>query len=214
MSDTASHVARALLDIGAVGFSPDQPLTFKSGIVSPVYVDNRRLPYWPDAWQVVIAGFQALIDEQAIAFDVLGGIETAGIPHSAALSFAMRRPSIFVRKQPKDHGTRSRVEGGAVTGKRILLVEDLVTTGGSSLSGVDALRAEGATVTDLLAIVSYDFAEAAQAFAAADVRLHTLTSFPVITREALATGRFDAATLDIVNDWLADPVGWNSRRAE
>lgn len=212
MSETASLVARALLEIGAVGFSPENPITFKSGIVSPVYVDNRRLPYWPDAWHVVIAGFEALIDQQAIAFDVLGGIETAGIPHSAALSYAMRRPSIFVRKQPKEHGTRSRVEGGPVTGKRVLLVEDLVTTGGSSLSGVAALRDEGATVTDLIAIVSYGFREATDAFAAADVRLHTLTTFQHIIAQALASGRFDSATLDIVNDWLSDPVGWAARR--
>lgn len=212
MSDTAARVARALLDIGAVGFTPDTPITFKSGIVSPVYVDNRRLPYWPDAWRVVIGGFEALIAERGIAFDVIGGIETAGIPHSAALSYALRRPSIFVRKQPKDHGTRSRVEGGSVANKRVLLVEDLVTTGGSSLSGVAALRDEGATVDDVIAIVSYDFAEAAAAFSGASVRLHTLTTFPHIIAEALATGRFDAATLDIVNDWLSDPVGWAARR--
>lgn len=212
MTNTASQVARALLEIGAVGFKPEAPITFKSGILSPVYVDNRRLPYWPDAWQTVISGFQALIAEQSIGFDVLAGIETAGIPHSAALSYAMRRSSIFVRKQPKEHGTRSRIEGGAVAGKTVLLVEDLVTTGGSSLSGVEALRAEGAVVTDLLAIVSYGFSEAVDAFAAAGVRLHTLTSFPVIQAEALNSGRFDATTVAIVEDWLADPVGWASRR--
>jgi orotate phosphoribosyltransferase len=212
MTNTASLVARALLDIGAVGFKPEAPITFKSGILSPVYVDNRRLPYWPDAWQTVISGFQTLISDQRIAFDVIAGIETAGIPHSAALSFAMQRPSIFVRKQPKEHGTRSRIEGGAVAGKTVLLIEDLVTTGGSSLSGVEALRAEGAVVTDLLAIVSYGFHEAVDAFASAGVRLHTLTSFPVIQAEALASGRFDAATVAIVEDWLADPVGWASRR--
>ena len=212
MSDTASLVARALLDIGAVGFTPEHPITFKSGILSPVYVDNRRLPYWPDAWAVVIDGFQALIAEQAIPFDVVAGIETAGIPHSAALSYAMRRPSVFVRKQPKEHGTRNRVEGGVVAGKRVLLVEDLVTTGGSSLSGVEALRAEGAVVTDLLSIVSYGFQEANDAFEGAGVRLHTLTSFPVIVAQALATGRFDASVTRVVDDWLADPAGWVTRR--
>ena len=212
MSDTASLVARALLDIGAVGFTPEHPITFKSGILSPVYVDNRRQPYWPDAWASVIDGFQALIAEQAIPFDVLAGIETAGIPHSAALSYAMRRPSVFVRKQPKEHGTRNRVEGGVVAGKRVLLVEDLVTTGGSSLSGVEALRAEGAVVTDLLSIVSYGFQEANDAFEGAGVRLHTLTSFPVIVAQALATGRFDASVTRVVDDWLADPAGWVTRR--
>ena len=212
MPDIAQLVARALLDIGAVGFTPDHPITFKSGILSPVYVDNRRLPYWPDAWAVVIDGFQALIAEQNIGFDVLAGIETGGIPHSAALSYAMRRPSVFVRKQPKDHGTRSRIEGGVVAGKRVLLIEDMVSTGGSSLSGVEALRAEGVLITDCLSIVSFGFQEATSAFAEAGVTLHTLTSFPVIVAQALATGRFDESITNVVNDWLADPVGWATRR--
>ena len=97
-------------------------------------------------------------------------------------------------------------------GKRVLLVEDLVTTGGSSLSGVEALRAEGAVVTDLLSIVSYGFQEANDAFEGAGVRLHTLTSFPVIVAQALATGRFDESVTRVVDDWLADPAGWVTRR--
>src|SRR5262245_26696238 len=174
--DTPTQIARILLEIGAVGFSPQQPVVFKSGLLSPVYVDNRRLPYWPAQWKVVLDGFQTLIRDTALPFDVIAGIETAGIPHSAALGYALEQPSVFVRKQAKDHGTRSRVEGGPVREKRVLLVEDLVTTGGSSLLGVEALRQDGAQVTDCLAIVSYGFRQATEAFQAADVRLHTLTS--------------------------------------
>ena len=105
------------------------------------------------------------------SFDVIGGIEAAGIPHSAALGFATAMPSIFIRKEAKEHGTKKRVEGGNVTGKRVLLVEDLVTTGMSSLSGVEALRAEGAIVEDCLAIISYGFPGRKEKFAAAGVTI-------------------------------------------
>ena len=212
MSTVAVEVARALIEIGAVGFSPDKPVTFKSGILSPVYVDNRRLPYWPAQWQTVIQGFHKAINDAQIAFDVIAGIETAGIPHSAALAYSLERPSVFVRKQAKDHGTRSRIEGGSVTGKRVLLVEDLVTTGGSSLSGVEALREDGAVVEDCLAIISYGFAEAAEAFAAAEVRLHTLTAFDVVLDQALEMERFGAREHEIITDWQRDPHGWADRQ--
>lgn len=205
-------VAEALLDIGAVGFRLEDPITFKSGIVSPVYCDNRTFPFWPAEWKKVLAGFAALIERDVIAFDVIGGIEAAGIPHSAALGYAMERPSVFIRKQAKEHGKKARIEGGDVSGKRVLLVEDLVTTGGSSLSGVQALREAGATVTDCLAIISYGFAEAREAFAKADVRLHTLTDFEAVLARALQRGLLDERGAAAVRDWMRDPHGWAARR--
>lgn len=211
-AETATVVAEALLAIGGVGFRIDDPLTFKSGIVSPVYCDNRTFPFWPAQWKHVIEGFAALLEREELGFDVIGGIEAAGIPHSAALGYAIERPSIFIRKQPKEHGKKARIEGGDVSGKRVVLVEDLVTTGGSSLSGVQALREAGATVTDCLAIISYGFREAQQAFAEAQVRLHTLTSFDAVLRSAIAGGTLDEARANNVRDWLADPRGWASRR--
>lgn len=201
------EAARALLEIGAVGFSPQQPITFKSGIRSPVYVDNRRLPFHPQHWRIIIDGFARLIEREGITFDVVAGIEAAGIPHSAALAYALGKPSVFVRKQPKEHGTRSRIEGGDVAGLRVLLVEDLVTTGGSSLSGAEALRQAGAVCENCLAIISYGFAEAKAAFESAAVRLHTLTAFEYVLREA--GDGFDTAP---VVDWLRDPHGWAERQ--
>lgn len=202
-------IADALLDIGAVGFTPDAPVTFKSGIVSPVYVDNRRLPFHPKEWQIVIDGFRMWIREHNIAFDVIAGIEAGGIPHSAALGYAMDKPSLFVRKQTKEHGKQQRVEGGDVDGKRVLLVEDLITTGGSSLSGVEALREAGAVVTDCIAIVSYEFAEAARAFDAVNMRLHVLAPFRVIAGRAHARGDFDDDTLATLHEWHNNPHGWS-----
>lgn len=204
-------IAQALLAIGAVGFRPDEPVQFKSGILSPVYVDNRRLPYHPEQWQTVITGFEQLIEQANIAFDVIAGVAVGGVPHSSALGYAMQKPSVFVRKEAKEHGKGQRVEGGNIAGKRVLLVEDLVTTGGSSLSGVDALRDAGAIVDDVLAIVSYGFAEAQENFDTAKVNLHTLTNFRVIMDAVLSQQMFDETQAAIINDWFDDPHGWASR---
>jgi len=211
LTDYAASVAQALLDIGAVGFSPQKPLTFKSGLISPVYVDNRRLIYWPEQWHTVIQGFQSLLITAKLDSDVIAGVETAGIPHASALAFAARLPSVFVRKQAKEHGTRSRIEGGSVAAKRVVLIEDLVTTGGSSLSGVDALRAEGASVEHCLAIVSYGFHQSVKAFDEAGVHLHVLTTFPIILDVAVGQGKFAKEQQAVILDWLADPEGWAGR---
>jgi orotate phosphoribosyltransferase len=206
-----SQVARALLQTGAVGFTPHTLITFKSGIVSPVYVDNRRLPFAPDAWRTVIEGFRQMIESEHLTFDILAGIETGGIPHSAALGYVMQKPSVFVRKQAKEHGQRKSVEGGDVAAKIVLLIEDLVTTGGSSLAGVQALRGEGAVVECCLAIVSYGFEQADAAFESAHVRLITLTTFDDIVREGQAVGRFSAEDMSIINGWRRDPMNWTQK---
>lgn len=211
MQDYQQQIARALLEIESVIFKPHDPVTFKSGIVSPIYVDNRRIPYFPAQWRMVIDAFHHFAQAEAIQFDVIAGIETAGIPHSAALAYAMSKPSVFVRKQSKDHGLKRRIEGGDVTGKHVLLIEDLITTGGSSLSGVEALRDSGAVVTDMLGIVSFDFAESREAFAAADVRLHTLTTFNTILDEAIHIGKFNPSEQHIITNWLSDPYNWTER---
>jgi orotate phosphoribosyltransferase len=212
MNNTQKQVAQALLEIGAVGFNPDEPIRFKSGILSPVYVDNRRLAFHPAQWHVVIDGFQEMINEQAPQFDVIAGVAVGGVPHSSALAYQINKPSVFVRKESKGHGMRKLVEGGDVRGKRVLLIEDLVTTGGSSLKGVDALRVEGAIVDDMLAIVAYGFDEAQANFDVANVRLQTLTNFGVITQIAVEMGKLDEKQETVVNDWFNDPHGWESRR--
>ena len=208
----SSEVAAALVAVGGVVFCPNDPVTFKSGIKSPVYCDNRRLPFWPQQWRVVIDGLQEMIGGRSRAFDVVGGVEAAGIPHSAAFAYADARPSIFIRKAAKEHGTKRRVEGGDVEGKTVLLIEDLVTTGGSSLSGVEALRAEGAVVCDCAAIITYGFVETDQQFDAAGVTLHALTTFEEVLDAALQASAINPVGAEIVRDWLKDPRGWADRQ--
>lgn len=206
------QIAKALLNIGAVGFKPSDPITFKSGLIAPVYIDNRIFPFYPQQWSDVIKGMSELIKKEDLIFDVMAGVEAAGIPHSAALGFKLKKPSVFVRKQVKGHGTKKMVEGGKVKNKKVLLIEDLVTTGGSSLAAVKSLRKEGAKVKDCLVIISYGFKKAEKSFAKAKVKLHTLTSFEVVLDEALKMGKFTKKEKVILEDWFNDPWGWAKRQ--
>ena len=204
----SEQVAQALIDLRAFGYTPDQPITFKSGILSPVYIDNRILPFHPFQWRTVIMAFAQLIAHEQLAYDALAGIATAGIPHSSALAFHLQQPSLFIRKEAKGHGTQKRVEGGDVQGKHVLLVEDLVTMGGSSLDGVAVLREAGATVTDCLAIVTYGFAETAQRFADANVRLHVLLTFDELARYAVQARYLPEGAVETIEAWRQNPHRW------
>jgi orotate phosphoribosyltransferase len=210
-SEMKRSIAEALIAIEGAGFRPASPITFKSGIKSPVYCDNRRFPFHPAQWSKVIRGFEAIIDDSSIPLDVIGGVEAAGIPHSAALGFAMQKPSIFIRKELKEHGTKKRVEGGDVSGKRVVLVEDLVTTGSSSIAAIEVLRAEGAIVDDCLAIISYKFPEAVELFEKSGVHLHAATDFETVLTVARERGMISESDALLVRDWLSDPHGWAKR---
>jgi orotate phosphoribosyltransferase len=209
MPDTrAAAVARALLAAGTVTLTPDEAVIFKSGLRSPVYVDNRRLIFEPGPWHIVIDAFAAALPSGE---SIIAGVESAGIPHSSALAYSTGLPSVFVRKAAKEHGLGRRIEGGDVAGKRTILVEDMVTTGGSSLSAVEALREAGAEVADCFAIITYGLAEAREAFESARVRLTTLTTFESVVAQALAAGIIDEREADLVRSWLADPHDWDGR---
>lgn len=200
--DYSQKIAQSLLNINAVEFCVENPVTFTSGIKAPVYVDNRKFPFWSKDWHLVVEAFRQKIKEENLVFNAIAGIETAGIPHSSVLAYLLEKPSVFVRKKPKEHGLKSKIEGGNVIGKHVLLIEDLVTTGGSSLAGVEALREAGAKVTDCLVIVTYGFPESQKSFKKAEVRLYSLTSFPVILEEARKADKITAKEKDIIEQWL------------
>jgi orotate phosphoribosyltransferase len=209
--DYQKEIAKALVEIGAVGFKPKEPLTFKMGMIAPVYVDNRIFPANPDKFRLVIEAFENLVNEKKLDFDMVGGIAVGGIPYSAVLGYQLEKPSIFVRKESKGYGKNKRVEGGDVNGKRILLVEDLVSTGSSSLSGVAALREEGAEVNDCVVIVSYEFPESKENFGKKKVKLHTLTNFPTIFQQAVKMKKITEEEKKVVEDWYSDPWNWATK---
>lgn len=204
-------VARVLLDIEAVVFTSEKPIRFKSGILSPVYIDNRKLPYYPKPWGKIIKAFQSLIESHRFQFDVLAGIETAGIPHASVLGYELKKPSVFIRKEVKDHGTKKMIEGGAVKGKRVLLIEDHISTGGSSLHGVRVLKNEGAKVVAVLSISNYGWTEAAKRFAKVRVPLFTLVTFPEILMEAQRRKLVSASRAALITRWSSDPKGWEKK---
>ena len=140
------------------------------------------------------------------------GIATGGIPHSSALAYTLNRPSVFVRKQAKEHGRQNLIEGGDVNEARVLLVEDMITTGGSSLAGVGALREVGAVVQHCLSITTFGFAMSTQSFHIAGVNLHPLVEFPVIVDEAFQTGIISESELAIIEEWHSDPYGWSGQQ--
>jgi orotate phosphoribosyltransferase len=208
---TGHKVAKELLKIGAVKFVSKNPITFKSGIKSPIYVDNRNFPFHPHSWKIVVAGFEEVIKKENLHFDVIAGVAVAGIPHSSALGFVLDKPSIFIRKEAKDHGTKSLVEGGDINGKKVLLVEDLVSMGSSSLNAVKEIRKAGGIITDCLVIASYGFAEARENFKNANVHLHVLTSFPVILEEAQKLHTLSDVQIKKITEWFVDPHGWGEK---
>lgn len=206
--EIAIQVSQVLLDVGAVVFRPDKPITFKSGIQSPVYIDNRILPFHPDRWQVIINGFKDIMREDGLKFDVIAGVATSGITHAAALAYSLNVPCVYIRKEEKEHGTRSRIEKGNVHGRHVLLLEDMVTTGGSSLSGVEVLRDEGALVTDCLTIATYGFDATYEAFESVAVHLHPLTDFATLWRTAKQYVTLTLPILRAVDEWLQNPQDW------
>lgn len=207
---TATAVAAALLEAGCVTVRPESPVTFTSGLRSPVYVDNRRLISHPGPWHVVVDALVAAIREQEPAVDIVAGVESSGIPHSSVVGFVSGLPTVFVRKDAREHGLARRIEGGDVAGRSVVLVEDMVSTGTSSLSAVDQLRNADAAIVNCLAIVSYGFAEAVQAFSDTGVGFSVLTTFGIVLDEGVASGHVDVTAAQIVRDWLADPHGWRA----
>jgi orotate phosphoribosyltransferase len=208
MQERQKQIARQLVALGAVTVMAEAPVTFRSGLRSPVYVDNRSIPFHPATWHDVINAFEDAIIIESVQFDVVAGIAAAGIPHSSAIGYAMRKPSMFIRKEAKAHGQKQRIEGGDVNGKRVLLVEDLITTGGSAISGIQALRNAGAVVEDCIAIVTYGLPDAIEAFKNLGVRLHTLTSFEFILDAMRETGEYNNQHLATIDRWLQAPFKW------
>lgn len=200
-----------LLDIKAIQIQPQQPFTWTSGLKSPVYCDNRKLLSYPDVRNYVKDGFLSLINEYFPQVDCIAGVATAGIPHGAILADNLGLPFVYVRSKPKEHGLTNTIEGDLRHGERVLVVEDTISTGGSSLKAVDDLRAVGAEVIGMIAIYKYGFESTRKRFEDAGVVLKTLTNYEFLLRVAIQTGYISKDELDTLNEWRVNPAEWKSK---
>ncbi|MEL7163085.1 MAG: orotate phosphoribosyltransferase, partial [Bacteroidota bacterium] len=199
---------RRLLEAGAVKLQPQSPFTWASGLRSPIYCDNRVLLSYPAIRREVVTELVGAAGSFG-ELDGIAGVATAGIPHGALLADRLDLPFVYIRSKAKEHGRRNQIEGRVEPGKRYLVVEDLISTGGSSLKAIDALRAAGAEIAGAVAIFSYEFPAAARAFSQADVPLATLSSYPTLLQEAAATGDISQADADALTTWREDPRAWS-----
>lgn len=204
-----AEVARNLLEIKAVKLSPRDPFTWASGMLSPIYCDNRIALSYPRVRTFI----KDCLAEKSVVFgdfDVVAGVATAGIPHGALLADVLGKPFIYVRSSAKDHGRRNQIEGELHPGQSVLLIEDLISTGGSSLLAVDALREAGAEVVGVLAIFQYGFEKAHKAFAEKQLKFQTLTNYDALAEEAARSGYITDEDLNILKKWRENPDGWGA----
>ncbi|HXC16268.1 MAG TPA: orotate phosphoribosyltransferase [Holophagaceae bacterium] len=207
MTLAAEELAGGLLEKGAVKLSPESPFTWSSGLKAPIYCDNRQLLGDP-ALRGRIA--DALAAETAhFKPSLVAGTSTAGIPWGALVADRLNLPFAYVRPEPKKHGMGRQVEGPSTKGQSVVLIEDLISTGGSSLKCVEALKAEGAEVSAVLALFSYGLPAALDAFKAADTQLITLATFEALVVEACRRKLVDDAGAESLKVWQRDAAGWS-----
>ena len=209
----AAMTARMLLEIDAVHFAADAPYIFTSGLASPVYIDCRKIISYPRVRET-LTEFAVSVILREVGFeavDAVAGGETAGIPFAAWIAHKMGLPMQYVRKKPKGFGRDAQIEGAPVAGKRVLLVEDLATDGGSKLRFAQALRDAGAGVTDTFVMFYYDiFPGSRDALEAAGLRLHALATWADVLAAARAAGEVDAGRLGAAEAFLGAPLEWSA----
>lgn len=200
--------ASKLLRIKAIKLQPNEPFTWASGWKSPFYCDNRKTLSYPDIRTFVKVGMVHAILKHFPEADVIAGVATAGIPQAALIADVLNMPLIYVRSKPKDHGLENLIEGEMKEGAKVVVIEDLISTGGSSLKAVEAIRKAGGDVVGMVASYTYGFSVAAQAFKDANVKLVTLTDYDHVVAEALATGYIQESDTELLNEWRKDPSNW------
>lgn len=204
------RVAEFLLSIGAVKLSPNEPFTWTSGIKSPIYCDNRMIYSHPEARTFVVQALASRVRALHIPADVIAGTATAAIGWAALVADRLNLPFVYVRAQAKEHGAKKRIEGDLrKTGQHVVVVEDLISTGGSSLSTVEALQEEGkAIVTDIVSIFSYEFESATESAHENGVTLHPLTTITSLVKIALGQGRITQQEAKVISAFVKGPMEW------
>ncbi|MEM0360798.1 MAG: orotate phosphoribosyltransferase [Candidatus Diapherotrites archaeon] len=207
----AENVAEILLDIKAVTLSPNKPYRYASGILSPIYTDNRLLMGYPEHRKKIIGAMADLIEKRKIRFDVVAGTATAGIPHAAWLAEKTGKPMVYVRSEEKQHGKQNKIEGLIEKGWKAIVVEDLVSTGGSSVETVKGLRAAGLKAEDIIAIFTYNMKAATDKFLAEKISLFALTDFSTLISVAARKKYISEQEKEIVLEWNRDPQNWGKK---
>lgn len=208
MDKTKDMFAQKLLDIKAVKLQPENPFTWASGWKSPFYCDNRKALSYPALRTFVKLGLSNAVLTHFPEVEVIAGVATGAIAQGALVADELGLPFAYVRSKPKDHGMANLIEGVIEKGAKVVVIEDLISTGGSSLKAVEALREYGCEVIGMAASFTYDFPITGKAFADADVRLVTLTDYEHVVHAALRTGYISEDDVPVLNEWRANPSQW------
>jgi orotate phosphoribosyltransferase len=201
----SQQIAASLLEIEAVSLRPHQPFTWTSGLKSPIYCDNRLTMSYPSIRELIAEGFATVIKEQYHDAEVIAGTATAGIPHAAWVAQKLNLPMIYVRDKAKGHGKENLIEGAIKPGQKVVVIEDLISTGGSSLKAALAVNDAGAKVFGVLAIFSYQLDKATAAFQSAGMPLQTLTNYSNLLDAALKLGKIHEEDLALLRSWRDNP---------
>jgi orotate phosphoribosyltransferase len=208
LENLAGQVAEALLTIEAVALRPEQPFTWTSGIISPIYCDNRLTMSYPEIRSQIADGFAALIRELHPDAEVIAGTATAGIPHAAWVADKLNLPMIYIRDKAKGHGKQNQIEGVLKPGAKTVVIEDLISTGGSSLKAALAVNEAGGQALGVLAIFTYQLEQAEAAFRERGVPLHTLSNYSALIETAVKMGRIREQDVALLQSWRKDPLSF------
>ncbi|WML56838.1 orotate phosphoribosyltransferase [Neobacillus sp. PS2-9] len=202
-------IAEKLLEINAVALKPQTPFTWTSGLRSPIYCDNRLTLSFPAVRKDIALGLKKLILEHFPDAEVIAGTATAGIPHAAWVSDLLDLPMCYVRSKPKGHGKGNQIEGKVEEGQKVVVVEDLISTGGSVITAVQALREAGCEVMGVVSIFTYGLEKGKEAFLLAGIKSESLTDFPTLIGVAVEKGYVNGTDQASLLDWRKDPSSWS-----
>lgn len=208
MQELSTRFAQMLLNVKCIKVQPEAPFTWASGWLSPFYCDNRKTLAYPDVRTFVKEQLARIVSEKYPQATAIAGVATGAIAQGALVADALELPMCYVRSKAKDHGMGNLIEGTLPEGAKVVVVEDLISTGGSSLKAVEALRAAGFEILGMVASYTYGFPVAAEAFKAADVELTTLTNYEAVVQAALASGYIEEKHIPMLAEWRANPSEW------
>lgn len=211
LNGVPQQIASYLLEIEAVALRPHQPFTWTSGIQSPIYCDNRLTMSHPQVRNFIAESFAAIIGEQFPDTDVIAGTATAGIPHAAWVAQKLNLPMAYIRDKAKGHGKENLIEGQIKPGQKAIVIEDLISTGGSSIKAAKAVEEAGAQVQSVLAIFSYQLDKAEKAFEEAGVPLQSLSNYTALTEVALEKGVIQKEDLELLQSFRANPAAYGQK---